>query len=148
MVYWFSCDILCQCTCTCSVWWNYYYYVKNGHFAQNYKFWQFSSYHHSKVPRALGFIITSGTSSPSTKESRVTMIGLQSGLDIKWLNFFYHMLPCPHRIWVLCTYFSATVAQCLKNQNWKIWPHRKIDPVFMSYDVHCVIKYCVYSFKQ
>ena len=52
---------------------NYYYYVKNGHFAQNYKFWQFSSYHHSKVPRALGLIVISpGASSPSTKESRVT----------------------------------------------------------------------------
>jgi len=34
---------------------------KRGHFAQNAKFWQFSSYHHFKAVRASDFILGLGT---------------------------------------------------------------------------------------
>jgi hypothetical protein len=79
-------------------------FEKRVHFVQNVNFWHFSSWHHTKTTRVLGFWL--GLIRPSTKTNPTLESLVQSTERLKWgtkkANFDRDRVTCsprPYRMW-------------------------------------------------
>jgi len=74
---------------------------KRGNFAQNAKFWHFSSYHHFKALRASDFILGYGHIRLSA--SQIPCLNLQ-----KWWPSSWRYITANFRSWVVCALAMPT----------------------------------------